>query len=364
MTSDFMSSSQGDRYRIGTLILKNPLILAPMAGITDETYRQICAEQGVSLTVSEMVSAKALFFHNENTKELMRTAEGCHPFAVQLFGSDPDIIAGEAAKVQEICEVIDFNMGCPVPKIVNNHEGSYLMKEPKLVEKILTALVKAVDVPVTVKIRKGFDASSENASEIARIAENCGVSAAAVHGRTREQFYSGSADWDAIRKVRESVKIPVIGNGDIFTPADCLRMQLYTGCNLLMIGRGVKGNPWLISNALRLFEAREGLSERDRDALDQYVLKGEKKSREEAGLAEGIYELLDPPKPPVEEMRAMILRHLELQMKRKGGHIGLLEMRKHAAWYTMGYPHCTKLRAEINRAETEEEIREILDRYL
>ena len=243
------------------------------------------------------------------------------PVALQLFGSDPEIVSDIAAQVEDgPYAFIDINMGCPVPKIVNNGEGSALMKNPKLVEEILTALVKKVKKPVTVKFRKGFDDDHINAVEIARIAESCGVSEVAVHGRTRAQFYSGKADWDIIRQVKEAVKIPVIGNGDIFTPEDAKRMLYETGCDGLMIARGAKGNPWIFSRTLHYLETGE---------------------------------LLGP--PDKEELKETILRHAQLQIQFKGEYLGLCEMRKHLSWYTVGLPHSSSLRNDVNQTETWED---------
>lgn len=308
------------RLRIGNVELDNPLILAPMAGVTDLPFRLLCKEQGCGLMYTEMVSAKAILYKNRNTGTLMEVTPGEEPVVLQLFGSDPEILSRIAAQAEEGPYAwIDINMGCPVPKVVNNGEGSALMKNPKLVEQILTAMVRRMKKPVTIKIRKGFDDSSVNAVEIARIAESCGAAAVAVHGRTREQFYSGKADWDIIRQVKDAVKIPVIGNGDIFTSEDAARMMRETGCDGVMIARGAKGNPWIFSRSLHYLETGELL-----------------------------------PPPSVDEIRRQILRHLELQIQHKGEYLGVLEMRKHAAWYTAGLPHSSALRDEINRAEGRE----------
>lgn len=270
---------------------------------------------------TEMVSAKAILYKNRNTGPLMEVRPEEEPVALQLFGSDPEIVSDIAAQVEDgPYAFIDINMGCPVPKIVNNGEGSALMKNPKLVEEILTALVKKVKKPVTVKFRKGFDDDHINAVEIARIAESCGVSAVAVHGRTRAQFYSGKADWDIIRQVKEAVKIPVIGNGDIFTPEDAKRMLYETGCDGLMIARGAKGNPWIFSRTLHYLETGE---------------------------------LLGP--PDKEELKETILRHAQLQIQFKGEYLGLCEMRKHLSWYTVGLPHSSSLRNDVNQTETWED---------
>ena len=270
---------------------------------------------------TEMVSAKAILYKNRNTGPLMEVRPEEEPVALQLFGSDPEIVSDIAAQVENgPYAFIDINMGCPVPKIVNNGEGSALMKNPKLVEEILTALVKKVKKPVTVKFRKGFDDDHINAVEIARIAESCGVSAVAVHGRTRAQFYSGKADWDIIRQVKETVKIPVIGNGDIFTPEDAKRMLYETGCDGLMIARGAKGNPWIFSRTLHYLETGE---------------------------------LLGP--PDKEELKETILRHAQLQIQFKGEYLGLCEMRKHLSWYTVGLPHSSSLRNDVNQTETWED---------
>ena len=309
------------KLKIGNVELENNLILAPMAGVTDLPFRLLCKEQGCGLMYTEMVSAKAILYKNRNTGPLMEVRPEEEPVALQLLGSDPEIVSDIAAQVEDgPYAFIDINMGCPVPKIVNNGEGSALMKNPKLVEEILTALVKKVKKPVTVKFRKGFDDDHINAVEIARIAESCGVSAVAVHGRTRAQFYSGKADWDIIRQVKEAVKIPVIGNGDIFTPEDAKRMLYETGCDGLMIARGAKGNPWIFSRTLHYLETGE---------------------------------LLGP--PDKEELKETILRHAQLQIQFKGEYLGLCEMRKHLSWYTVGLPHSSSLRNDVNQTETWED---------
>ena len=315
------------KLTIGNVTLENNLILAPMAGVTDLPFRLLCKEQGCGLVCTEMVSAKAILYKNRNTKALLEVREEERPAAVQLFGSDPEILSAMAHQIEDgPYDLIDLNMGCPVPKVVNNGEGSALMKQPKLVEQILSSMVKAVKKPVTVKFRKGFDDAHINAVEIAKIAESCGVAAVAVHGRTREQYYSGKADWEIIRKVKEAVKIPVIGNGDIFTPEDAKRMMEETGCDGLMIARGAKGNPWIFHR------------------INHYLETGE---------------LLPP--PDIEEIKRMVIRHGELQMQIKGEVMGMREMRKHMAWYTSGLPHSAAVRNEINQVETLDGLKKLMD---
>mgnify|MGYP001031898972 CR=1 FL=1 len=312
--------------KIGNVEMQNPLVLAPMAGVTDLPFRVLCKEQGAGLICMEMVSAKAILYKNKNTEDLMTIHPGEHPVSLQLFGSDPEILAQIAAQIEERpFDILDFNMGCPVPKVVNNGEGSALMKDPALVRKIVTGMVKAVKKPVTVKIRKGFNEESANAVEIAKILEDCGVAAIAVHGRTRAQFYSGKADWDIIRQVKEAVSIPVIGNGDVVDAASAEALVEQTGCDGIMIGRGAEGNPWIFKQILHY---------------------------EQTG------ELLEKPSP--QEVTEMILRHAKMQMEFKGEYIGMREIRKHAAWYTAGYKNSAKLRGKINETETYEELKELL----
>lgn len=314
------------KFKIGDTLLDNNVFLAPMAGVTDLPFRLLCREQGAGMSVTEMVSAKAILYKNKNTKELLAVDRAEGPVSVQLFGSDPEIMAAIAAQIEDGPYVaIDVNMGCPVPKIVNNHEGSALMKDPAQAEKVLTAMVKAVKKPVTVKFRKGFNDQNINAVEFAKMAESCGVAAVAVHGRTREQYYSGKADWEIIRKVKEAVHIPVIGNGDVWTPQDAIDMRKQTGCDGVMIGRGAQGNPWIFKQILHY---------------------------EQTG------ELLEKPSP--QEVTEMILRHAKMQMEFKGEYIGMREIRKHAAWYTAGYKNSAKLRGKINETETYEELKELL----
>ena len=307
-----------NQLTIGNVKLDNPLILAPMAGVTDLPFRLLCKEQGAGLICMEMVSAKAIHYRNKNTEELMEIHPEEKPVSLQLSGSDPDIIAEVAKSIEERpFDILDFNMGCPVPKVFNNGEGSALMKDPKLVEEILTKLVKAVDKPVTVKFRKGVDDAHVNAVEIAKIAESCGVAAVAVHGRTREQYYSGKADWEIIAKVKQAVKIPVIGNGDVTGPESAKKLVEKTGCDGIMIGRACRGNPWIFREIV------------------QYL---------ETGIL--------PERPSVEEVRDVILKHASLQLAYKGEYTGIREMRKHVGWYTTGYPHSAKLRRMVNEMES------------
>ena len=310
------------KLRIGNTVLENNVILAPMAGVTDLPFRVLCREQGAGCVVTEMVSAKAVLYNNKNTRELLQIDPAERPAAVQLFGSEPDIMAEIAARLEEgPYDYIDVNMGCPVPKIVNNGEGSALMKNPERAKEVLTAMVKAVKKPVTVKFRKGFNDLSVNAVEFAKMAESCGVAAVAVHGRTREQYYSGKADWDIIRQVKEAVRIPVIGNGDIRTPEDVAAMAEQTGCDGYMIARGAEGNPWIFRQILHYFDTGEHLA-----------------------------------RPDFSEVTEMLLRHAKMQIDCKGDYTGIREIRKHAAWYTAGYRNSSKLRGRINEVENYEQL--------
>ena len=312
--------------QIGNVKLENDLILGPMAGVTDLPFRLLCKEQGAGLLCMEMVSAKGIMYNNKNTKFLLTIDERERPVSLQLFGSDPDIISEQAKRIEELpFDILDINMGCPVPKIVNNGDGSALMKNPLLAGEIIEKTARAIQKPVTVKIRKGFDEEHINAVEMAHIAQESGAAAIAVHGRTREQYYSGKADWEIIRKVKEAVKIPGIGNGDVWTPQDAIDMRKQTGCDGVMIGRGAQGNPWIFKQILHY---------------------------EQTG------ELLEKPSP--QEVTEMILRHAKMQMEFKGEYIGMREIRKHAAWYTAGYKNSAKLRGKINETETYEELKELL----
>lgn len=312
--------------KIGSVTLPNNLILAPMAGVTDLPFRLLCKEQGAGLLCMEMVSAKAILYKNRNTESLLEIDSRENPVSLQLFGSDPEIISKIAHQIEDKpFDILDLNMGCPVPKIVNNGEGSALMKNPKLAGEIIRETVKAIDKPVTVKIRKGFDDEHINAVEMAKIAEDAGAAAVAVHGRTREQFYSGRADWDIIRQVKEAVSIPVIGNGDLLTAEDVIAMEAQTGCDGFMIARGAQGNPWIFRQILHYFETGEHLT-----------------------------------KPTLEEVTQMILRHARMMLEFKGEYIGIREIRKHAAWYTAGYPNSARLRVAINNVESFEALEELL----
>lgn len=312
--------------QIGNVTLENNLILAPMAGVTDLPFRLLCKEKGAGLLCMEMVSAKAILYKNKNTQALLEIDPQENPVSLQLFGSDPDIISQIAHEIEERpFDILDINMGCPVPKIVNNGEGSALMKNPVLAGKIIEKTVKAIQKPVTVKIRKGFDDEHVNAVEMARVAQESGAAAVAVHGRTREQYYSGKADWDIIRQVKEAVSIPVIGNGDLLTAEDVIAMKEQTGCDGFMIGRGAQGNPWIFEQILHYFRTGEKLS-----------------------------------KPSAEEVTDMILRHAKMMLEFKGEYTGIREIRKHAAWYTAGYPNSAKLRVAINAVESYEELERLL----
>lgn len=315
--------------QIGNVKLPNNIALGPMAGVTDLPFRILCKEQGAGLIYTEMVSAKGIYYNNKNTEDLLRVEEMERPVALQLFGSDPQIMSEMAKKIEERnFDILDINMGCPVSKIVNNGEGSALMKNPVLAGQIVEAMAKAIKKPVTVKIRRGFFRDECTAPEFAKVLEESGAAAIAVHGRTREQFYSGEADWEVIRQVKEVVKIPVIGNGDIFTPMDAKRMIKETGCDGVMIARGARGNPWIFKQT------------------EEYLRSG-----------------VLPEKPAFDEVIEMIKRHAVLITEFKGEYLGIREMRKHVAWYTTGYKGSAKLRGQINEVETMEQLVELLEHY-
>lgn len=319
-----------NKLKIGNVELENNLILAPMAGVTDLPFRLLCKEQGAALCCMEMVSAKGIYYNNKNTESLLTVDERERPVSLQLFGSDPEIMAAMAAKIEHRnFDILDINMGCPVPKVVNNGDGSALMKNPVLAGKIIEGMVKAIDKPVTVKIRKGFDDEHINAVEMAHVAQESGAAAIAVHGRTREQFYSGKADWSIIADVKAAVSIPVIGNGDILDAKDVIAMKEQTDCDGFMIGRGAQGNPWIFHQILHYFETGELIG-----------------------------------KPPMEEMVKTMLRHAKLQIEFKGDYLGIREMRKHAAWYTAGYKGASKLRGRINDVESYDELEQLFEDFM
>ena len=317
------------KLTIGNVTLENNLILAPMAGVTDLPFRLLCKEQGAGLLCTEMVSAKAIYFKNKNTKRLMQILPRERPVSLQLFGSEPELMGFIARQIEEQpFDILDINMGCPVPKVVNNGEGSALMKNPKLVGEIVKKVASSIQKPLTVKIRKGFTEDCVNAVEIAKIIEDAGAAAVAVHGRTREQYYSGRADWDIIRRVKEAVSIPVIGNGDVDSPESAKRLLEETGCDGIMIGRAARGNPWIFS--------------RIRSYLENGTM---------------------PDEPAASDVREMILKHARLQLEYKGEYTGMREMRKHVAWYTAGMPHSASVRRKVNEIETYEQLEELVNMF-
>lgn len=316
------------KWKIGTVEIPNRFVLAPMAGVTDLAFRRLCKEQGAGLLCMEMISAKAISYKNKNTRALMEIDPVEHPISMQLFGSEPELMAEVAKEIEEEpFDILDINMGCPVPKVVNNGEGSALLKTPDLIEEIVRKVSSAIKKPVTVKVRIGFENEPIDIVEIAKRIEDAGAAALAVHGRTRQQYYSGTADWDTIRRVKEAITIPVVGNGDVDSPLKAEALIKQTGCDAVMIGRAVRGNPWLF---------RE---------LNHYFQTGELLGR-----------------PSAEEICEMVLRHARKQIELKGEFVGIREMRKHVAWYTAGMRHSAGLRRESNTIESYEALEQLLSR--
>ena len=315
-------------YSIGSVTLPNQLILAPMAGVTDLAFRQICREHGAGLTVTEMASAKALEYGDKKTPRLLRLARGEHPASAQIFGSDPACMARSAKRALELsgCDIIDINMGCPAPKIVGNGDGSALMKSPDLAARIVAAVKQAVPVPVTVKFRMGWDAQSVNCVEFARLCEQAGADMVAVHGRTRSQQYSGTANWDIIRAVKEAVSIPVAANGDVFAPQDVPRILAHTGADFVMIGRGSLGDPWIFERAQALMQT-------------------------------GVL----PPLPSFAERIDTAVRQIELAVADKGERVALLEARKHVNWYLKGVSHVRDFKKRISALTRLDELYALAD---
>ncbi len=315
--------------QIGNINIAGNLVLGPMAGVTDLPFRLICKEYGADLIYTEMVSAKGIYYNNKNTECLLEVREEERPVALQLFGADPYLMAEMAKKIEHRnFDILDINMGCPVPKVVNNGEGSALLKNPKLVGEIVAAVSKAIKKPLTIKIRIGFEENDCNAVEIAKVAEQNGAAAIAIHGRTREQYYSGKANWEPIRLAKQEVSIPVIGNGDVNSVESAKAMLDYTGCDGIMLARGVRGNPWLFRQ------------------VKEYLKTGERL-----------------PNPDITELISLMKRHARMQLEFKGDYLGIREMRKHVAWYTTGYPGSAKLRSMINEVESLKELDDLLDRY-
>lgn len=316
--------------KIGNVQLDNEVFLSPMAGVTDLPFRTICKEKGCGMLYTEMINAKALCYDDENTKKMLNLEDDGHPVAVQIFGSDPEYM-GKAASImnQYTNDILDINMGCPAPKVIKNGDGSALMRNPKLASEVLTAVVKNSKKPVTLKIRKGWDDNSVNALEIAKIAEECGISALAIHGRTREQFYSGKADWDIIAEIKQSINIPVIGNGDVFDVQDAVNMLEKTKCDAIMIGRGSQGNPWIFNR------------------INHYMKTGE---------------VL--PEPTLEEKISTAIKHMNLAVAEHGEYVAVREMRKHIGWYLKGLKNSAKYRDQINKITDYKEVISMLEEYV
>ena len=314
---------------IGKFSFQYPVFLAPMAGVTDTPYRILAREMGCPLVYSEMVSDKGINYRNEHTLKMLQTEEQERPMAMQLFGAEADSVARAAEYIQSLgcADILDFNMGCPAPKVVKNHEASAMMREPENAYKVLKALVNAVDMPVTVKMRIGWDDQHINVLEMAKLAEEAGVAAIAVHGRTREQFYRDQANWKIIGQVWEAVKVPVIANGDVRNVYDLDKIRQVSGCEAVMVGRAAQGNPWIFRQ------------------LTEYLRTGE---------------IL--PGPTMDERKEIIIRHLDMLLQFKGDYIGPREMRKHATWYTKGIPGSAELRCLFNQAETRDDFLRILDK--